>query len=191
MSRKKTEMKGESQMFMSKKRKLKTVLFAAAVLALVSLVGCSKVPTAIEEQGTTTLLKRSVSAQKILGDAAYTEAKVSAAAGGVVALPDVELYFPPKALSSDTLIFIDVPDLSVFANNFGTDGLVFNVPVKVTMNYRDADLTDVVESTIKMAWYNERTGNWDIIDCILDQENKLVIAEVMHFSAYALITDER
>ena len=77
----------------------------------------------------------------------------------------------------------------MFANDFGTEGLQFNVPVRVTMSYRDADLSGVNESNIAMAWYNDRAERWDVIDCKLDIVNKTVTASVNHFSAYALISD--
>ncbi|HHI02125.1 MAG: hypothetical protein DRP51_05255 [Candidatus Zixiibacteriota bacterium] len=178
-------------MFIPKQTRLMTTLLVISIFALVFLVGCSKAPTAPDNQKTTTLLKRSFAASKILGESAYTETIISADKGGAITLHDVELYFPPDALDSDTLIFVNIPDLSVFANDFGTEGLIFNVPVRVTMNYRDADLSGINETSIKMAWFNEGTGMWDIIDCTLDQANKQVIAEVEHFSAYALITDEQ
>ena len=174
-----------------KHTKLMTTLFAVSLFAFVGLVGCSNAPTGLNSQEPTTLLKRSFAATKVLGDMAYIETIISANEGGIVTLHDVELYFPPNALDNDTLISINVPDLSVFANDFGTEGLFFNVPVRVTMGYRDADLSGIDETTIKMAWFNDRTGAWDIINCELDIANKQVIAEVYHFSAYALITDER
>ncbi len=172
-----------------KTNRLMTALFSIVIFIFVGLVGCSQCPTGIDEQESAALLKRSLSAQKVLGDAVYTEAVISASEGGTLILNDVELYFPPKALANDTLISIDIPDMSVFANNFGTNGLVFNVPVRVTMSYRDADLTGITETNIKMAWFNDRTGTWDIIDCKLDSVNKRVIANVYHFSAYGLISD--
>jgi len=177
-------------MFKSHKLKLMAVLLALTAFAFIGLVGCSEMPTKPDEPNNTVLLKRNVAAYKVLGDADYFETVVSAEEGGVVSLHDVTINFPPRALSSDTLISIDIPDLSVFANNFGTDGLVFNVPVRVVMSYRDADLSGVNETSIKMAWYNDATEGWDIIDCFLDLDNKTVTADVMHFSAYALITDQ-
>jgi hypothetical protein len=177
-------------MFTTKNNFYLAAMMLLSVLAFVGLIGCSEVPSGPEDQQTVNLLTRSFSAQKILGDSAYLETIISASEGGKFELHDVQLYFPPKALDNDTLISISIPDLSVFANDFGTDGLVFNVPVRVTMNYRDADLTGINESTIKMAWYNEHTDSWDIIDCELNLANKTVTADVNHFSAYALITDE-
>ena len=166
------------------------VISVMAILVFSGLIGCSKSPLNSEEPQDVRLLKRSFSAYKTLGDSAYIERIVSADLGGRLLLYDVQLYFPPRALSSDTLIFVNIPDLSVFANHFGTDGLAFNVPVQVVMSYRDADLSGVDESSIKMAWFNEEIGKWDIIDCSLNQDDKTVTAYVEHFSAYALITDE-
>ena len=165
---------------------------ALAILSIVGIMGCSQAPTAnieAEDSDNQVLLSRSPSVAKLLGESASFETIVSAKEGGVVRLLDVELSFPPFALSNDTLISIDIPDLSLFANDFGTDGLVFNVPVKVVMSYRDADLSGVDESAIKMAWFNNSTDSWDIIDCQLDISAKTVTAFVNHFSAYGLISD--
>jgi hypothetical protein len=165
-------------------------LFALTAFAFVALAGCSQSPIESQEPNSSPkLLKRSPVAAKVLGDSAYIETVVPADFGGAVSLCDVELYFPPRALNNDTLISICIPNLSVFENHFGTDGLVFNQPVRVVMNYRDADLSDVNEATIKMAWFNALNGEWDAIDCILDTAGKTVTAHVYHFSAYALISD--
>jgi len=179
-----------------------TVMVTIVAVVLVGLAGCSQIPTNSSELEEPTLLKRSTSSYKPTGDSLYTETIMSAEHGGTLALWDVELYFPPDALDSDTLISITIPDAEVdtlisitipdaevFENRFGTDGLEFDEPVRVIMNYRDADLSGVNESTIKMAWYNERTRSWNIIYCSLDIENKTVTAYVNHFSAYALISD--
>lgn len=165
-------------------------LTALVLMALFSTIGCSKMPTANDDPATTTLLKRNLSALKVTDAVAHIDTVLNAAEGGVVTLLDVELDFPPKALPNDTLISIDIPDLAVFANDFGTNGLIFNVPVRVTMSYRDADLSGLDETTIKMAWYNPHSGNWDIIDCHINPLDMTVTAFVSHFSAYALITDE-
>ena len=176
-------------MLKSLNNQLTTVMVTIVAVALVGLAGCSQIPTNSSEPEGPTLLKRSTSSYKPTGDSLYTEAIMSAENGGTLALWDVELYFPPDALDSDTLISITIPDAEVFANHFGTNGLEFNRSVRVIMNYRDADLSGVNESRIKMAWYNERTRSWDIIYCSLDIENKTVTAYVNHFSAYALISD--
>lgn len=161
-------------------------------LALFGSNGCSKSPTAIavDDSGEVQLLGRNIAAAKLYDDSYYVEQTVSAKEGGRVNLLDVILEFPPGALNSDTLISIEIPNPSIYADHFGTDGLVFNSPVKITMSYRDAILDNVSESTIKMAWFNEKTDSWETIKCFLNPEEKTVTAYVSHFSAYALITDE-
>jgi len=57
------------------------------------------------------------------------------------------------------------------------------------MSYRDADLTGIDESTIRIGWLNGSTGLFQDVVCTLDRVNKTVSGEVMHFSAYALISD--
>lgn len=165
------------------------VFILAAVVLFTVLMGCSQNPLQSASQDQPRLLKRNLATMKIGDVPAYTDTVLSAATGGVVSLADVELTFPPRALSNDTLIFIDIPDIAVFENHFGTDGLRFNAPVKVVMSYRDADLVGINESTIRLAWLNDATGEWNSMACTLDTVNKTVAGYLQHFSAYALISD--
>jgi len=166
------------------------VIFVAAFL-LLELAGCSRIPTQATQSDQPVLLKRNLAAYKILGASARIDTSFAAAQGGVLSLLDVELTFPPNALPADTAVFIDIPDISIFENHFGTDGLVFNVPVKVVMSYRDADLSGINESNITLAWFNDVIGQWNSMSCSLDKENKTVTGYVKHFSAYALISDNK
>jgi len=179
-------------MFKPKRNHLLTgAVLIVAVILLIELIGCSRIPTQSVQSNQTVILKRNVTAYKLLGSSAYADTVFTAAGGGVISLLDVELTFPPNALPADTLIFINIPDVAVFENHFGTDGLRFNVPVKVVMSYRDADLTGIDESHITIAWFNEITGQWNSMPCVLDRINKTVMGFVEHFSAYALISDNR
>ena len=119
----------------------------------------------------------------------YTEAVISGENGGQLALFDVLLDIPSDALDVDTTYSISIPDINVFYNEFGTNGLVFNVPVTVTMSYRGADLSGVDESTIRIGWWDEDNGVWVDMECELDRDNQTVIGELYHFSAYALVSD--
>jgi hypothetical protein len=178
---------------MQRSRKLVgPILIAIVAIMSLGLIGCSQLSTNVdieEEQTEARLLTRKMVSGLPSGDSLYAGVIMSAEEGGRMALCDVELYFPPNSLNSDTLVSITIPNIMVFENHFGTDGLVFNVPVRIVMSYRDADLTGVDESSISMAWYDERTDSWDHIDCWLDTVNKTVTANVSHFSAYALISD--
>jgi hypothetical protein len=167
--------------------------FLIVILSMVLFVGCSENPMGIApDQSEPQLLQRSTLAVEAIQRSTiplYTERVVSAAEGGVMTLFDVLLEIPAGAVPNDTLFSISIPDINVFYNEFGTNGLVFAKPVKVTMSYRDADLAGIDESTIRIGWLNESTGQFQDIVCTVDQANKTVAGEVEHFSAYALISD--
>ena len=119
----------------------------------------------------------------------YTSAVISAANGGRLQLFDVILDIPAGALDNDTTYSIGIPDINVFFNEFGTDGLVFKQPVTVTMSYRDADLSGVDESSIRIGWWDAEHGQWIDMNCQLDKVNQVVTGQLYHFSAYALVSD--
>jgi hypothetical protein len=165
------------------------LLFVTVLLA----VGCSQSPLEVESsESAPQLLSRAPSQSpgySLSPTSLYAEAVIPADRGGELVLFDVKLEVPAGAVGSDTLFSIRIPDPYVFYNEFGTDGLVFAKPVRVTMSYRDADLSGVDETTIRIAWYNESTGEFEDVACELDTLNKLVTAELHHFSAYGLISD--
>jgi hypothetical protein len=169
--------------------KIVAVLFVAVFLA----AGCSRGPLGVDE-GTTQpqLLQRSIDESALASLSAtelYAEQVISSEIGGRVTLFDVVLDVPAGAVANDTLFSIRIPDPCVFFNEFGTDGLVFDKPVTVTMSYRDANLTGVDESTIRIGWFDERSGDFQDITCTVDYVNKVVTGELDHFSAYGLISD--
>ena len=163
------------------------------VLAVFIFAGCSQSPLSSDsESATPHILQRSAS---FLSSAQFDPANlhaekvISAQQGGQLTLMDVILDVPPGALDNDTLFSIDIPDINAFYNEFGTNGLVFKQPVKVTMSYRDADLSGVNENTIRIAWFNKATGDYEDVFCTVDFVNKTVTGYLNHFSAYALISD--
>jgi hypothetical protein len=165
-----------------------TVVFAALIFA-----GCSKSPMSVPSTADAPrVLSRSLSSSLFNSPTDFAisvDSVISAETGGRLQLLDVILDIPAHAVDNDTLFSITIPDVSVFFNQFGTNGLVFNVPVKVTMSYRDADLSGIDESTIRIGWLDEETGQWEDMVCQVDFENKTVTAELDHFSAYGLISD--
>jgi len=163
----------------------------AVITIMVLAVGCSQNPVISEpDQTQVQVLKRSVDfVSKVTEGGYYAEAIISAKDGGQLTLFDVTLDIPAGAVANDTVFSINIPDITTFYNEFGTDGLVFNQPVKVTMSYRDADLSNIDETTIRIAWFNEATDHYEDMLCTIDKENKVVVGELNHFSAYALISD--
>jgi hypothetical protein len=166
---------------------------AALGFALVAAAGCSNSPVGpqapvTDEPVVLTRMSRGSSATGASEVNLYQEQVISAETGGRLELLDVVLDVPPGAVPSDTLFSIFIPDDDLFYNEFGTHGLVFDVPVTVTMSYRDADLSSVDETTIRIAWHNG-DGVWEDVECTLDLDNRLVTAQLSHFSAYGLISD--
>jgi hypothetical protein len=161
------------------------------VLAAMLFVGCSQTPTGSVDDGPKVLARASRQASNVAASPVnlYADTVISAEHGGRLTLLDVTLEIPAGAVPNDTLFSITIPDDEVFYNEFGTDGLVFDKPVRVTMSYRDADLSGINESTIRIGWYNEKAGRWDDMTCDVDFVNKTVTAELNHFSAYGLISD--
>jgi hypothetical protein len=177
--------------------KSKNILVGAAALLMalgLILSGCSTSPTGTEnvpDDPQPTLMKRAsvATGAEFTPVDLYAEKVISSAKGGTLSLLDVVLEVPAGAVPNDTLFSIFIPDDEVFFNEFGTDGLVFMRPVTVTMSYRDADLTGIDESTIRIGWLNERTGQWHDMECEVDFVNKVVTGQLEHFSAYGLISD--
>ncbi len=173
--------------------RLSLVIAAIAMMALVLFAGCSRTPmTADNDPVEPKLLTRAPApdgSPMYSPVAMYTEAVISSETGGELSLLDVTLGVPAGAVANDTLFSITIPDPNVFYNDFGTDGLVFDDPVEVTMSYRDADLTNVDESTIRIVWVDESSGRLLEVDCEIDYVDQTVTALLNHFSAYGLISD--
>lgn len=168
---------------------------AGATLMLVGamlVTGCSRSPIGdLSTSSEPVVLQRSangIATASLVGEL-YTDAVISAADGGRLVLLDVVLDVPPGAVPNDTLFSISIPDLSKFYNDFGASGLVFEKPVTVTMSYRDADLSGVDASSIRIGYLNEQTGLWEDMRCTVDPVNMQVTAQLNHFSAYGLISD--
>jgi hypothetical protein len=170
-----------------------TMVMVSAML----LTGCStESPVAPTTQPTTETTQPQVLSRGAFAASAqttpiplYSEAVISAATGGRLQLFDVILDIPAGALDNDTTYSIAIPDINVFYNEFGTDGLVFKKPVTVTMSYRDADLSGIDESSIRIGWWDVEHGKWVDMNCQLDKVNQVVIGQLNHFSAYALVSD--
>ncbi len=69
---------------------------------------------------------------------------------------------------------------------FGPHGAQFNKPVKVELSYKTADLQGIDEKKLKVFYFNEETGLWELIGSDVDKKGKKVIAYLKHFSRYAV-----
>ncbi len=169
----------------------KLLAFMAVTALAVSLfTGCSKAP--LESPASEPkLLQRgaTLSSAQLSGSNMYVEQIVPSSTGATLSLLDVILIVPPLAVNNDTLYSISIPDPTLFYNDFGTDGLHFNSPVTVIMSYRDANLTGISETTIRLAWFDTYYQAWQSMPCKVDFINKTVTGQLSHFSSYGLISD--
>ena len=68
----------------------------------------------------------------------------------------------------------------------GPHGTQFNNPVKVELSYKTADLQGIDEKKLKIFYFNEETGLWELIGGDVDKRGKKVKAYLKHFSRYAV-----
>lgn len=98
------------------------------------------------------------------------------------------LFFPRFALSSDAVITIDWESTGLLEGGveFSPHGIKFALPVPIWISYKDVDLKGVDEKDLKIWYYNEDTGLWELIGDAVDVRNKMVGGILHHFSRYAL-----
>ena len=75
--------------------------------------------------------------------------------------------------------------------DFTTDGLTnFNGDLTITFIYTDKELGDYNENRIAPAFYNEATGEWEILTVISrDTDNNKISFLTNHFTQFALLVD--
>lgn len=72
---------------------------------------------------------------------------------------------------------------------FSPHGTVFNNPVQIRLSYKDADLTGINEEDIKIWYFNEEDGVWELIAGEVHSDDKFVQGYIEHFSRYAIGTE--
>jgi len=66
-----------------------------------------------------------------------------------------------------------------------TGGYQFNSPVELTIYFDKNKVCDIKHIAIYV--YNEKTGIWDMLGGVIDEENSSITIKVPHFSKYALM----
>ena len=74
------------------------------------------------------------------------------------------------------------------AYDFGPDGATFDPAITLEYTYDPAEIPeDVAEEDLVLAYYDEETGEWVELDCVVDTENNTITADVEHFTTFAII----
>ena len=69
---------------------------------------------------------------------------------------------------------------------FSPHGTTFNNPVAIRLSYKDADLSGINEEDIKIWYFNEEEGVWELIASDVHADKKYVKGYINHFSRYAI-----
>jgi len=67
----------------------------------------------------------------------------------------------------------------------GSEGVSFCVPLTVTVGYTE-DQVDGLSELLSLAYLNEDSGQWEEIPGRVDWENRLIVAQVSHFSRFTV-----
>ena len=74
------------------------------------------------------------------------------------------------------------------AYDFQPSGATFNPPMTLTSSYDPTDMpTGVAEEDLVLAYYDEETGAWVTLPCVVDPETNTITAEISHFTSFAVI----
>lgn len=115
---------------------------------------------------------------------------------------EVQLIIPQNALSTNEFITISGGNSTPTTNissfmlqtnttpasliySFGPEGLNFNTPITITIKYNDS-LIAVLESTIKIYFFNATSGQWEAQNAVCDAVANTCSLNVTHFSDYIL-----
>ena len=71
----------------------------------------------------------------------------------------------------------------------GASTTQFNKAATLTINYDPAALGSIPASRLSLYYYDTLTGQWILVPSIVDTLNNVVIAEVTHFTRYAILDD--
>lgn len=121
-----------------------------------------------------------------------TEQYIVASEGGTVLVGDEEygyssLEFMPEDLTENTTIVFRW-DSQSFMAELTPHGIEFNSPVKLTLSFRDGDVSTEQAEALRVWYYNE--PEWDLIGGEVDLEEEHVEAYISHFSRYALAAED-
>jgi len=105
--------------------------------------------------------------------------------GGRLHFHGHEMDIPPYALpASKTMVITEIDKKQVWVD-FGPSGWFYK-PVKITLCFKEADLTGIDLNNLTVTWYDPATGEWIDVGGMVDAKNKTVCAEVWHFTQYSI-----
>ena len=126
---------------------------------------------------------------------AFEQSKLIDGNGGTLSVGDEvhgisKLVIPANALGNEVLITFSWESTDLLEAQFSPHGIIFDEPVRLELSYKDADLTGVNEDGLKIYYYNDNTGVWELVGDQVDKTKKVVVGYTNHFSRYAVAWSE-
>lgn len=113
--------------------------------------------------------------------------------GGLIEVGDKQhgkssLNFPKDAVSEDVEVTFEWESTGFLEGGaqFSPHGTVFLKPVEIKLSYKDADLTGINEADLKIWYFNEDLGVWELVGDEVHPDQKYVRGYINHFSRYAI-----
>jgi hypothetical protein len=173
-------------------------------LGLVTLIGCSSLPTAPAPADHATLSMEShiVRARApagllsgltelvtgTLNALTKTVQTITGHDGGVVRKGRFAVEVPPGAFNGAGEITVEVPDslelrVELHIRNVPND---FDVPVTLEVSYAGLDSPDVSPAHLSIFWHDEVAGVWRKLPTTVDTQRQVLSTPLEHFSTYAV-----
>jgi hypothetical protein len=109
----------------------------------------------------------------------------SGRSGNSIRIVDIPLSDAPKAT--------DVPEMAdamvLHAYECTPDGTTFSPAIRLTFSLSEEEWEQYGESA-KVGWYNDGTGEWEIIQGTANAHTRTITIEVSHFSTYAIFGED-
>ena len=91
-------------------------------------------------------------------------------------LEAVEVDDPPEPPSGKDIVGLPY--------DFGPDGATFNPPITLSWKF---DSTVTAPEDLTIAYYDRASGQWIELPCTVDYATNTIVAEISHFTVFALI----
>ena len=131
-----------------------------------------------------------------LGKLFVNEKLITVEDGGKILVGNEEngkssLHFASGDVSQDVLVRFSWESTGLLEGGaeFSPSDAVFNNPVKITLSYKDADLTGINEQDIRIYFFNETEVVWELIASEVNTKKKRVSGYIDNFSRYALAAE--
>jgi len=106
--------------------------------------------------------------------------------GGSIRVSRHVLVIPDQALSQPVKITLVAPSDTVNRIQFQPEGLVFQLPVSLTMSYANCNASKATPPK-QVAYVSDSLAILEVEPSVDDVSGKRVIARLSHFSGYAII----